>query len=88
MIWRILGLLIAACVGIILLYLSPFWPLELWDRKSELASLGFRPKGDMVSHWLRGTPFAPFNLLIWVVGVFLVLTWMQTGLDRLSRPKE
>lgn len=84
MIWRILGLALAAMVGAILLYLSPFWPFELWDNEGLFGIRDLRPGGDLLSRWLRGTLVAPFDILIWVVIVFLSLTWLQGGLNRLN----
>ena len=82
MIKRIIGLMIAALAGIVLLYLSPFWPFDLWGREGLFGIEALRPGGDLLSRWLRGTMLAPFDVLIWVVAVFLSLTWMQQGLDR------
>ena len=31
----------------------------------------------MVQIWLRGTPFAQFDLIIWAVASFLVLSWTE-----------
>ncbi len=84
MIWRILGLALAAMMGAILLYLSPFWPFELWDNEGLFGIKGLRPGGDLLSWWLRGTLVAPFDILMWVAIVFLSLTWLQGGLDRLK----
>ena len=85
MIQRIIGLALAALVGVILLYLSAFWPFDLWGREGLFGIEALRPGGDLLSRWLRGTMLAPFDVLIWVVAVFLSLTWTQRGLDRLFR---
>ncbi len=55
---RALSILIVICVAIILLYVSRFWPVELWGRRGPLGELGLRPGGGMVQFWLRGTPLA------------------------------
>lgn len=78
---RVLGMSLALIIGAVLLYLSPFWPFDLWDREGLFGIQDLRPGGDLLSRWLRGTMLAPFDVLIWVVGVFLILTWVQNGLD-------
>lgn len=85
MIGRVLGLGLAAVTGAILLYLSPYWPFELWGREGLFGIEAFRPGGDLLGRWLRGTMIAPFDVLIWVVIVFLGLTWIQNGLDKLKK---
>ena len=81
---RALSILIVLCVAIVLLYLSRFWPIELWGRRSPLGELGLRPGGGMVQVWLRGTPFAQFDLIIWAVGSFMVLSWTEKLVQRLK----
>lgn len=77
MIWRLLGLCLAAIVGAVMLYLSPYWIFDLWGREGLFGFAELRPGGDLLNRWLRGTPFAPFAVLIWAVGVFLILTWTE-----------
>ena len=74
---QILSIVVVICVAVVLLYLSRFWPVELWSRQSWLGQLGLRPAGGLLAQWLRGTPFAQFELLIWVTGGFLVLSWTE-----------
>lgn len=68
-------------VGVVLLYLSRFWFLDLWPRAGLFGIEELRPGGDLIRRWLRGTPFAPFELILWAVGVFVVLTWIQKLYD-------
>ncbi len=83
---RTIWLSIITFVGVILLYLSRFWFLSLWPRSGLFGVEELRPQGGLLATWLRGTDFAPFELLIWAVGVFLVLTMMQKLFDRLNLP--
>lgn len=76
---RVFKIVVIIIAAILLLYISRFWPVELWPRRGALADLGLRAQGGMLAYWLRGTPLAPFELVIWVVLTFTVLT----GLDRL-----
>jgi len=81
---RALAAVLALAVAVALLYVSRFWPAELWTRGSLLGELGLRPQGDMVRFWLRGTSFATFDLIVWAVGVFLVLSWTDKLLRLLT----
>lgn len=85
---RIAGLVLMAVVAGVLLYLSRFWIFEFWGREGLAGIAELRPGGGLLGQWLRGTPFAPFELLIWAVGGFLILTWVQRGLDRLRKAKD
>ena len=70
----------------IFFYLSRFWFFSLWDRAGLFGIEDLRPQGGLLARWLRGTSFAPFELLIWAVGGFLILTWAQKLYDRLTTP--
>lgn len=85
---RILWLIIMAVVAAILFYLSRFWYLSLWPRGGLFGVEALRPQGGLVGQWVRGTDFAPFELLIWAVGAFLVLTVLQKLYDKLNPPPE
>lgn len=78
---RIALLVLMAVLGIIMLYLSQFWFLDLWPRSGLFGWQELRPDGGLLGRWLRGTPLAPFELLIWACGVFLILTYLQKFID-------
>ena len=82
---RIFGLTSALASGIILLYISRFWSFNLWSRDGLFGIKELPPTGGLLGRWLRGTDFAPFELLIWVAMVFLALTYLQRGIDRFSK---
>ena len=42
-----------------------------------------RPQGGLVAQWLRGTPLAPYELLVWLVGGFLSLSVFEWLFSRL-----
>ena len=71
---RAMGIVLVVSVALVLLYISRFWPVELWGRPSVLAQIGLRPGGGLLLQWLRGTPFSQFELLIWAIHTFAVLT--------------
>ena len=84
---RIIWTLIAVALAAVAAYLSRFWLFRWWGRDGFLGFDGLVPQGGLVGRWLRGTDFAPFELLIWVLGVFAVLSLVQKLFDRVTRPK-
>lgn len=79
---RVLWLIVIAVIGVVALYLSRFWIFDLWDRPGLFGIEALRPQGGLLGQWLRGTLLAPFELLIWMLGVFLALTGVQNLFDR------
>ena len=84
MIRHIVMLALMLLITAILLYLSRFWIFSWWGREGLFGFEALRPQGDLLSRWLRGTDFRPFELLLWVVGGFLILTWVQKIVDWLT----
>ncbi|MEP4196235.1 MAG: hypothetical protein ABJL99_11450 [Aliishimia sp.] len=80
--WVTLALI--AVLSAILFYLSRFWFLSLWPRSGLFGIEALRPTGGLVGRWLRGTDFAPFELLIWAMGCFVLLTLGQKIYDAVS----
>lgn len=85
MMQRVFTLIFVAILGVALLYVSRFWVFDLWPRSGLFGIAELRPQGGLLARWLRGTPFAPFELLIWACGVFVLFTWAQKLFDRLSK---
>lgn len=85
---RVFWLLVAAVTTAILYYVSRFWSFRLWGRDGLFGIEELRPQGGLVGRWLRGTDFAPFELLIWAVGAFLLLTALQKLFDLFNKPPE
>ncbi|MEX0286356.1 MAG: hypothetical protein AB3N23_17245 [Paracoccaceae bacterium] len=81
---RLIWMLVAIASGAVFYYLSRFWDFRLWGREGLFGMEWLRPQGGLLGRWLRGTDFAPFELLIWIIGVFLILTWLQKLYDRLT----
>lgn len=71
---RIIGLIVAILLAIIFLYISRFWIFDLWGREGLFGIEYLRPGGDLLRRELRGTFFAPYDLLVWVAGGFVVLS--------------
>lgn len=77
-------LVVTTFVALVLFYISRFWPFQLWSREGLFGIGELRPTGGLLARWLRGTDFAAFELIIWIVAVFLILTLLQKLFDRLS----
>ncbi len=86
MIRRLVSLLLVAILGAVLWYLSRFWDFQLWAREGLFGLEALRPQGGLLAHWLRGTRLAPFELVIWGMGVFLLLTLAQKLFEWSSGP--
>ena len=84
MIGHVLKLVLVALIGAALIYVSRFWGFALWGLEGLFGIQELRPQGDLLARWLRGTDFRPFDLIIWVVAGFLILTWVQKLFDWLS----
>lgn len=85
---RILMLIVVACLALVLFYISRFWYLSLWPRPGLFEIEALRPQGGLVGQWLRGTNVAPFELLIWALGCFTVLSVAQKIYDRFAQPTD
>ena len=81
---RIVTMAIVAFLTAIMFYLSRFWFLSLWPRSGLFGIEQLRPQGGLLARWLRGTDAAQFELIIWAIGCFLVLTFAQSIYDRLT----
>ena len=80
----ILQLLVVVLASTVLLYISRFWPFEWWGRKHALAELGLRPDGNLLRFWLRGTPLASFDVVIWILISFPVLSFAEKVCQKLK----
>lgn len=78
---RVIWTIIAAIAGVSLLYISRFWVFQLWGRDGLFGIEALRPQGGLLARWLRGTEFAEFELVIWALGCFLILTALQKLYD-------
>lgn len=87
-----LKLIIIAFTGFVLLYLSRFWIFDLWDRPGLFGWKQLPPNGGLLNRWLRQMNFevadlrflVNYELLIWAIGAFLVLTALQKLFDKLG----
>ncbi len=81
----IISLAVVTLVGVLLLYSSRFWLFSLWDSAGLFGVKALVPQGGLLQRWLRGTDLAPYELLIWVILGFLILTMVQKIFDRSAK---
>lgn len=81
---RIIGLSIATLLVAVFFYASRYWGWQLWPREGLWGVEQLRPQGNVLQPALRGTDFAPYDLLLWAIGVFLILTWAQKIWNRFT----
>ena len=81
---KTIKLAIVAATGLILLYISRFWLFSLWDRPGLFDLKALPPQGGLLRTWLRGTDLVPFELMIWAIGGFLILTGLEKIFDKLK----
>ncbi|RED12191.1 hypothetical protein [Pontivivens insulae] len=77
MIAHVLRIVLTLLAATVLLYISRFWPFDLWSRPGLFGLRELPPGGDALRVWLRGTPFAAFALPIWVCIVFVALSVVE-----------
>ncbi|MGC1498251.1 MAG: hypothetical protein WA790_20770 [Sulfitobacter sp.] len=79
---RLITMAIVAVMAAVMFYLSRFWFLSFWPQSGLFGVEELRPQGGLLAQWLRGTDAAPFELMIWAIGCFLMLTYAQKLYDR------
>ena len=82
---RIVWMVITISAAVVLVYLSRFWVFDLWGREGLFGIQEIRPRGGLLARWLRGTSLAPFELIIWFLGFFLILTWLEKAYSKLKK---
>ena len=85
---RVIGILVAILLAVIFLYISRFWIFDLWDREGLFGVEYLRPGGDLLRRELRGTYFAPYDLLVWVSGGFVLLSLFEKAWGAATRSKD
>lgn len=85
-------LIIIGFTGFVLLYISRFWNFDLWDRPGLFGLKELPPNGGLLAQWIRKSNFefvdlrflGAYELLIWAILAFLVLTWIQKLFDKFA----
>ena len=81
---RVFGVALAILLAAILLYVSRYWLFDLWSREGLFGVEYLRPNGDLMRAWLGGTIWQPFDIVIWAIFAFLLLSIVQAIADRLK----
>lgn len=75
-------LLVIALLGFTIFYVSRFWDFRLWSNDGLFGVAGLRPQGGLFQHWLRGSPLAAFEILIWFVGSIFMLSAIEKAVSK------
>ena len=84
MVMRIVGLFAALLLAAIIAYASRYWIFDLWGREGLLGLRWLPPQGALIRNWTGGTIWAAFDILLWGVGAFLLLSFVQSIRDRIK----
>ena len=79
---NVVGWTVFVIAAVVLFYISRFWDFRLWSG-GLFGIETLRPQGGLVAQWLRGTPLAPYELLVWLVGSFLTLSALEWAFTRI-----
>lgn len=83
---RIAGILIATVFAVAIVYTSRYWIWQFWPRGGVWGIELLRPQGGLVRQALRGTPLATFDILLWALGWFAVLSLFQVLWSYVAKP--
>lgn len=84
MIGRVFGIAGVAFLVALVFYASRYWPFRWWDRPGLFGLEALPPQGGLVRGWVRGTDFATFDIVLWAIGAFLLLSLVQAIVSRLG----
>jgi len=85
MIGRVTGLLSAFLLAAFIAYASRYWLFTLWPREGLFGIQWLPPQGGLIRNWTGGTMWSPFDIVLWGVGAFLLLTFVQAIRDRIKQ---
>ncbi|MGF1621074.1 MAG: hypothetical protein ACFCUR_10715 [Rhodomicrobiaceae bacterium] len=84
MITRIAGLLTAFLLAAFIAYASRYWIFDLWGREGLFGVSWLPPQGGLIRSWTGGTMWSPFDIILWGIAAFLLLTFVQAIRDRIK----
>jgi hypothetical protein len=84
MITRIAGLLTAFLLAAFIVYASRYWIFDLWVREGLFGMAWLPPQGGLIRSWTGGTMWSPFDIVLWGIATFLLLTLAQAIRDRIK----
>ena len=82
---RVIGVLIAILLAVVIAYASRYWIFDLWGREGLAGLQSLPPQGELIRRWTGGTIWSPFDIVLWGVGAFLLLTFVQAIRDRIKQ---
>ncbi len=85
---RLIGLATAAFLATAIFYASRYWSFRWWDRPGLLGWSELPPQGGLVRTWLRGTSFAVYDIILWAIAAFILLTLVQKVADAIANRRK
>lgn len=82
---RAAGILLALILLAGLAYVSRFWVFDLWGQGGLLGLGALRSGGDLWRGWMNALGLGAYDILLWGVAGFLLLSVVQKIWDRLTR---
>ncbi|MEM7547385.1 MAG: hypothetical protein AAF367_17790 [Pseudomonadota bacterium] len=80
---RVVGIAVAAIFLAVLAYLSRFWVFRWWERDGLFGIEVLRPQGELWARWMRDLGLGPYELVLWAIAAFAVLSLAQKLWDSL-----
>lgn len=74
---RILGLLLALILIAVFAYVSRFWAFTWWGREGLFGIEELRRGGDLWRRWMNDAGLGPYDIVLWAIGCFIVLSLVQ-----------
>lgn len=74
---RLIGVLVALALLAIVVYVSRFWMFDLWPREGLFGIETLRPGGDLWRRWMRDLGLGTYDILLWAVAGFALLSVAQ-----------
>ncbi|MEM7524203.1 MAG: hypothetical protein AAF360_10685 [Pseudomonadota bacterium] len=82
---RAIGLFLALLIIAVAAYLSRFWIFDWWGRDGLFGLSELRPGGDLWRRWMRMLGLAPYDVVLWALAGFALLTGAQSIWNRLDK---
>lgn len=82
---RGLGLLFATAILAALAYVSRFWVFSWWGREGLFGVERLSSGGDLWRSWMADAGLGPYDVMLWAVACFVLLSAAQRLWSRIFR---
>ena len=81
---RLFGIIVAISLTFIFAYLSRFWVFAWWGREGLFGIEALLRGGDLWRRWMNDLDLGTYDIVLWIVAVFIALTLLQKLWDRIG----